>query len=40
MLSGIGVVTTFYTPETRGRDLDSLRDAADVTAGAADRPEA
>ena len=40
MLSGIGVVTTFYTPETRGRDLDSFRYAADVTAGAADRPEA
>ncbi|HKR40978.1 MAG TPA: MFS transporter [Paraburkholderia sp.] len=28
-LSLIGVVTTFYTPETRGRDLDDLRDAAD-----------
>ncbi|MEM5313852.1 MFS transporter [Paraburkholderia sp. JHI869] len=29
ILSLIGVVTTFYTPETRGRDLDDLRDAAD-----------
>jgi hypothetical protein len=25
-------VTTFYTPETRGRDLDDLRDAGQ-TAG-------
>jgi MFS transporter, MHS family, metabolite:H+ symporter len=32
ILSLIGVVTTFYTPETRGRDLDDLRDAADVPA--------
>ncbi|AUT74912.1 MFS transporter [Paraburkholderia hospita] len=29
ILSLIGVVTTFYTPETRGRDLDDLRDAAE-----------
>ncbi|WP_293039924.1 MFS transporter [Paraburkholderia sp.] len=28
ILSLIGVVTTFYLPETRGRDLDDLRDAA------------
>ena len=27
-LSLISVVTTYYTPETRGRDLDDLRDAA------------
>lgn len=27
ILSLIGVVTTYYTPETRGRDLDDLRDA-------------
>jgi MHS family metabolite:H+ symporter-like MFS transporter len=26
------VVTTYYTPETRGRDLDDLRDAAEVAA--------
>lgn len=32
ILSVIGVVTTFYTPETRGRDLDDLRDASDETA--------
>jgi MFS transporter, MHS family, metabolite:H+ symporter len=30
ILSLIGVVTTFYTPETRGRDLDDLRDAAEM----------
>jgi MHS family metabolite:H+ symporter-like MFS transporter len=30
ILSLIGVVTTYHTPETRGRDLDDLRDAADV----------
>ena len=28
LLSLISVVTTYYTPETRGRDLDDLRDAA------------
>ncbi|MFC5430846.1 MFS transporter [Paraburkholderia denitrificans] len=28
ILSLIGVVTTFYLPETRGRDLDDLHDAA------------
>jgi len=27
LLSLIAVVTTFYVPETRGRDLDDLRDA-------------
>jgi MFS transporter, MHS family, metabolite:H+ symporter len=27
LLSLISVVTTFYTPEPRGRDLDDLRDA-------------
>jgi MHS family metabolite:H+ symporter-like MFS transporter len=27
ILSLIGIVTTYYTPETRGRDLDDLRDA-------------
>lgn len=27
VLSLIGVVTTFYLPETRGRDLDDLHDA-------------
>jgi MHS family metabolite:H+ symporter-like MFS transporter len=27
ILSLIGVLTTFVTPETRGRDLDDLRDA-------------
>ncbi|SAL06579.1 major facilitator transporter [Caballeronia calidae] len=30
ILSLIGVVTTYYTPETRGRDLDDLRDASDA----------
>ncbi|MGC2967438.1 MFS transporter [Paraburkholderia aspalathi] len=30
ILSLIGVVTTYFTPETRGRDLDDLRDAADT----------
>ncbi|MDI7046539.1 hypothetical protein QMN58_23800, partial [Escherichia coli] len=30
ILSLIGVVTTYFTPETRGRDLDDLRDAADA----------
>ena len=28
LLSLISVVTTFYVPEPRGRDLDDLRDAA------------
>lgn len=27
VLAGIGFVTTFFTPETRGRDLTSLDDA-------------
>ena len=27
ILSAISVVATFFTPETRGRDLDDLRDA-------------
>ena len=27
LLTGITVITTFYTPEPRGRDLDDLRDA-------------
>jgi MHS family metabolite:H+ symporter-like MFS transporter len=31
ILSLIGVVTTYYTPETRGRDLDDLRDAAETS---------
>ena len=30
ILSLIGVVTTYFTPETRGRDLDDLRDAAEM----------
>ena len=30
VLSLIGVVTTYFTPETRGRDLDDLRDASDA----------
>jgi MHS family metabolite:H+ symporter-like MFS transporter len=30
ILSLIGVVTTYFTPETRGRDLDDLRDAAEA----------
>jgi MHS family metabolite:H+ symporter-like MFS transporter len=29
ILSLMGVVTTFYTPETRGRDLDDLHNASD-----------
>ncbi|SAL25534.1 MFS transporter [Caballeronia humi] len=37
ILSFIGVVTTYYTPETRGRDLDDLRDAADVPLATAER---
>ena len=31
VLSLIGIVTTYYTPETRGRDLDDLRDAGQET---------
>jgi MHS family metabolite:H+ symporter-like MFS transporter len=31
ILSLIGVLTTFVTPETRGRDLDDLRDAGQET---------
>ena len=27
ILSLIGIITTFFTPETRARDLDDLRDA-------------
>ncbi|HWT38682.1 MAG TPA: MFS transporter, partial [Paraburkholderia sp.] len=33
ILSLIGVVTTFYLPETRGRDLDDLHDAGVVDPG-------
>jgi len=32
LLSLITVVTTFLTPETRGRDLDDPRDAGQTTA--------
>ncbi|CAB3726404.1 Putative transporter YdfJ [Paraburkholderia sediminicola] len=38
ILSLIGVVTTYYTPETRGRDLDDLRDAADTPIKPVNRP--
>lgn len=31
LLSSITVATTFLTPETRGRDLDDLRDAGSGT---------
>jgi MHS family metabolite:H+ symporter-like MFS transporter len=40
ILSAIGVATTWYTPETRGRDLDDLRDAAEVPVMPADQPVA
>ncbi|MFM0342001.1 MFS transporter [Paraburkholderia fungorum] len=36
ILSLIGVVTTYYTPETRGRDLDDLRDASEAIAAVGD----
>jgi MHS family metabolite:H+ symporter-like MFS transporter len=38
ILSLIGVVTTYFTPETRGRDLDDLRDAADTPIKPVNRP--
>ena len=38
ILSLIGVVTTYFTPETRGRDLDDLRDAADTPIKPLNRP--
>ncbi|MFM0071725.1 MFS transporter [Paraburkholderia sediminicola] len=38
ILSLIGVVTTYFTPETRGRDLDDLRDAADTPIKPVSRP--
>jgi MHS family metabolite:H+ symporter-like MFS transporter len=38
ILSLIGVVTTYFTPETRGRDLDDLRDAADTPTKPVNRP--
>ncbi|MFM0097799.1 MFS transporter [Paraburkholderia nemoris] len=38
ILSLIGVLTTYFTPETRGRDLDDLRDAADTPIKPLNRP--
>ena len=34
LLSAVSFVTTFFVPETRGRDLDDVHDAGSVVAGA------